>query len=95
MVASQFTVQHSQAKIHLKTEEASCSIQDPAQVRNYMHDKLDSLPEFCTVRLGSQELCLKEDLIRQGKGGGDGESHLNQIRMLGSYCSADWHKAEH
>lgn len=56
--ASQFTVQRSQAKIHLNAEEGSCSIQDPAQVRNYMHNKLDSLPEFCTVRLGSQELCL-------------------------------------
>lgn len=72
LVASQFTVQRSQAKIHLRKEESSCSIQDTAQVRNHMHDWLGSLPEFCTTGFSSQEACLMWDLIRQVQGRGDG-----------------------
>lgn len=37
----------------------------------------------------------KSDAIRQAKERGGGEPHLQRIRMLRSYWSADWHKAEH
>lgn len=60
-----------------------------------MHDRVGSLPKFCTVGLGWQEPYLMWDLIWQARGRGDGEPHLKQIRMLSSYWSADWHKAEH